>query len=86
MVSVNLADEVASTAATASPASSETSLVGTWRGEEEERKEEEERERERKKRSRGEQQEEKKTSGGGGSFVGFSLLSLRFRLVGDRFL
>ena len=28
-VSVNLADEVASTAATASPASSETSLVGT---------------------------------------------------------
>ena len=45
-VSVNLADEVASTAATASPASSETSLVGTWREEREvEWKEEEEEER-----------------------------------------
>ena len=33
MVSVNLADEVASTAATASPESSETSLVGTYGGE-----------------------------------------------------
>lgn len=54
MVSVNLADEVASTAATASPASSETSLVGTWRrrgrrGTRVERRRGKKREREKKK-------------------------------------